>query len=111
MTALLFKCFILNKLAIRVNIGFYLGNIHNYIFQKYKKITSCGNHTEEVTFYQTLFQSHTTLMFFIYNPHFNWALQFVHVLQPPISCTLPWRHTGQVLPTSEPIVTLVERKS
>ena len=46
-----------------------------------------------------------------YKPHFSCALQFVHVLQPPISCTIPWRQTGHVLPTSEPIVTFVERMS
>ncbi len=48
---------------------------------------------------------------FVYNPHFNCALQFVHVLQPPISSTVPCLQTGHVSPTSDPIVTLVERKS
>ena len=46
-----------------------------------------------------------------YRPHFSCALQFVHVLHPPNSSTVPFRQTGQVSPTSDPIVTEVERRS
>src|SRR5690625_5787184 len=50
---------------------------------------------------------HQLLDSYFYKPHFNWAPQLVHVLQPPTSATFPFRHTGHVSPISEPIVTFV----
>ena len=41
-------------------------------------------------------------IFFNYRPQRNCALQFVHVLHPPISSTIPCRQIGQVSPMSEP---------
>src|SRR5690554_2956034 len=51
-----------------------------------------------------------TFYMFNYKPHFNWVPQLEHVLQPPISSTLPFLHIGHVSPTSEPIVTSVFSK-